>query len=62
MGLSCRSPDSWCRRFNVDNASLKSVLEKDSSVDPTLAKCTGDLPLHLGEVEWWKELLEDNEE
>ena len=24
MGLSCRSPDSWCRRFNVDNASLKS--------------------------------------
>ena len=24
MGLSCRSPDSWCRRFNVDNASFKS--------------------------------------
>ena len=23
-GLSCRSPDSWCKRFNVDNASLKS--------------------------------------
>ena len=24
MGLSCRPPDSWCRRFDVDNASLKS--------------------------------------
>ena len=24
LALSCRSPDSWCRRFNVDNASLKS--------------------------------------
>ena len=24
MGLSCRSPDSWCKRFNVVNASLKS--------------------------------------
>ena len=23
IGLGCRSPDSWCRRFNVDNASLK---------------------------------------
>ena len=23
-GLSCRSPDSWCRRFNVVNVSLKS--------------------------------------
>ena len=23
-GLSCCSPDSWCRRFNVVNASLKS--------------------------------------
>ena len=23
-GLSCCSPDSWCKRFNVDNASLKS--------------------------------------
>ena len=22
--LSCRSPDSWCRWCNVDNASLKS--------------------------------------
>ena len=28
------------------------VLEKDSSVDPiSLAKCTGDLLLNLGEVE-----------
>ena len=24
IGLSCRSPDSWCRRLNVVNASLKS--------------------------------------
>ena len=24
MGLSCRSPDSCCKRFTVDNASLKS--------------------------------------
>ena len=23
-GLSCRSPDSWCRRLNVVNASLKT--------------------------------------
>ena len=23
-GLSGRSPDSWCKRFNVDNAWLKS--------------------------------------
>ena len=24
MGLSCRPPDSRCKRFNVDNAWLKS--------------------------------------
>ena len=36
------------------------VLEKDSSVDPiSLAKCTGDLLLNLGDVEGWKELFED---
>ena len=30
MGLSCRSPDSWCRRFNVDNASL--LIERDPPI------------------------------
>ena len=24
MGLSCCPPDSWCKRFDVDNAWLKS--------------------------------------
>ena len=31
-GLSCCSPDSWCRRFNVVNASLKSERSLTSPV------------------------------
>ena len=31
-GLSCCSPDSWCRRFNVVNASLKSERSLTRSV------------------------------
>ena len=43
--------------------NLEIASEKDSSVDPiSLAKCTGILLLDLGEVEGWKELLEDDEE
>ena len=38
MGLSCRSPDSWCRRFNVDNASLMSERFLNGSVFPRLIK------------------------
>ena len=38
MGLRCRSPDSWCRRFNVDNASLKSERFLNGPVFPDLLR------------------------
>ena len=38
MGLSCCSPDSWCRRFNVDNASLKSERFLNGPVFPDLLR------------------------
>ena len=38
MGLSCRSPDSWCKRFNVDNASLKSERFLHGPVSPDLLR------------------------
>ena len=38
MGLSCRSPDSWCRRFNVDNASSKSERFLNGPVFPDLLR------------------------
>ena len=46
MSPSCRTTS------RTANQSSLFVLEKDSSVDPiSLAKCTGDLLLNLGEVE-----------
>ena len=38
IGLSCRSPDSWCRRFNVDNTSLKSERFLNGQVFPDLLR------------------------
>ena len=32
MGLNCRSPDSWCRRFNVHNAWLSQRSHNDFSI------------------------------
>ena len=38
IGLSGRSPDSWCKRFNVDNASLKSERSLIGPVFPDLLR------------------------
>ena len=38
MGLSCCSPDSWCKRFNVVNASLKSERSLTGPVFPELLR------------------------
>ena len=38
VGLSCRSPDSWCRRSNVNNASLKSERFLNGPVFPDLSR------------------------
>ena len=38
IGLSGRSPDSWCKRFNVDNASLKSERFLNGPVFPDLLR------------------------
>ena len=35
-GLSCRSPDSWCTRFSVVNASLKSERSLTSPIFPAM--------------------------
>ena len=37
-GLSCCSPDSWCKRFNVVNASLKSERFLTGPVFPELLR------------------------
>ena len=37
-GLSCCSPDSWCRRFTVVNASLKSERSLTGPVFPELLR------------------------
>ena len=40
-GLSCCSPDSWCRRLNVVNASLKSERSLTGPIFPDLLR---DIP------------------
>ena len=37
-GLSCRSPDSWCRKCNVVNASLKSERSLNGPAFPELLR------------------------
>ena len=37
-GLSCCSQDSWCRRFNFDNASLKSERFLNGPMFPELLR------------------------
>ena len=38
IGLSGRSPDSWCKQFHVDNASLKSERFLNGPVFPDLLR------------------------
>ena len=57
MGLSCRSPDSWCKRFNVDNASLKSERFLNGPVFPDLKR---EPPiLCVSKVFWFRHVMRE---
>ena len=57
IGLSCRPPDSWCRRFNVDNASLKSERFLNGPVFPDLLR---DPPsLFVSNIFWFCHVMRE---
>ena len=46
IGANCRSPDSWCRRFSVVNASLKSERSLIGPIVPDLLREIHQFFLH----------------